>query len=145
MNVQPFHNPEDALRFIRGGRAVFTVQSRKTGKHLTYKVSHPEPDAPFFVNLLTGPDNGADYTYVGVLNDRAPGVKLTNKSKFTADSPPVAALNYVMRHLEVGHHMPPDCEIRHEGRCAICARPLTRPDSLELGIGPECASRLGLA
>ncbi len=30
------------------------------------------------------------------------------------------------------------------GRCEICTRPLTHPLSLRIGIGPECAKKIGL-
>ena len=31
------------------------------------------------------------------------------------------------------------CEVWHEGRCGKCGRVLTVPESLILGLGPECA------
>jgi hypothetical protein len=36
------------------------------------------------------------------------------------------------------------CEVYHEGRCGRCNRKLTVPESIETGLGPECASKLGL-
>lgn len=35
----------------------------------------------------------------------------------------------------------PECEVWHEGRCGRCGRKLTVPESIETGIGPDCAKR----
>jgi hypothetical protein len=40
--------------------------------------------------------------------------------------------------------LPPDAEVMHEGRCACCGRPLTVPESIERGIGPDCWEKMGL-
>lgn len=134
-----FNTAADAKRFIRGGRATLTIKSLKSGEHRTYRVSKKDDDSPYFVGLLSGPDNTADYSYVGVLADNG-SVRLTSKSKLTCDSVPVRAWNYVARHL-AEDKLPPDAEVMHEGRCAVCARALTVPESIERGIGPECWSK----
>jgi len=53
--------------FLTAGKAIFTV-SNPTGTRYTFKVSKPrdKEDCPFFVSLLTGPDNWANYTYMGI-------------------------------------------------------------------------------
>ena len=40
-----------------------------------------------------------------------------------------------------GGTFPATFEFWHEGRCAACARRLTVPESIERGLGPECALR----
>lgn len=137
-----FATAADARRFIRGGRAVLTIKSLKSGEHRTFRVSRKDETSPFFVGLLSGPDNTADYTYIGVLTEDD-GVRLTKASKLTSESVPVRAWNYVARHLRADV-LPADAEVMHEGRCACCGRALTHPDSIERGIGPECFSKMGL-
>jgi hypothetical protein len=39
--------------------------------------------------------------------------------------------------------LPGGYKIHHEGRCGKCGRLLTVPESVETGIGPECAKRMG--
>jgi hypothetical protein len=134
-----FTSAADAHRFIRGGRAVLTIQSHKSGDHRTFRVN--EKDGTFFVGLLSGPDNTSDYTYVGVLQLEGT-VRLTKASKLTCDSIPVRAWNYVARHLNHGN-LPPDANVMHEGRCGCCGRALTVPESIARGIGPECWSKMG--
>lgn len=137
----PFATPTDIGTFIRAGRAIFTLKSEKTGQHYTYRISHnKDKPAPLFVALLTGPDNGNDYTYLGILG--AHEVLITKASKMKCDSPPVKALGYVLRHVARGQ-LPPDCSVYHEGRCGVCARALTVPESIERGIGPECWGKIG--
>jgi hypothetical protein len=34
--------------------------------------------------------------------------------------------------------------LQHAGKCGRCGRKLTVPQSIETGIGPECASIMGL-
>lgn len=62
----------DALTFALAGHAIFTVTSKRTGASFTYRVAQAEgregeTSAPYFVSVLTGPDNGRDYTWLGML------------------------------------------------------------------------------
>ena len=130
--------------FMRAGKAIFTIESEKTGRHFTYRVSRPAASPgvsvpPLFVALLTGPDNTANYTYAGVLE--AGQVRLTRGSKLTAESVGLKAINYVLGHVAAGR-MPPSTTIRHEGKCGCCGRKLTVPSSIDAGIGPECAKKV---
>ncbi len=40
--------------------------------------------------------------------------------------------------------LPPTIEVWHEGACCYCAKRLTVPASIELGVGPDCAQERGL-
>ena len=134
-----FQTAEQFSTFLKGGRAVFTLESLKTGAHYTYRVNQKDDASPFFVGLLAGPDNTSDYVYVGLLRDGL--CQTTKKSKLTCDSVPVKALNFVLQHVGAGR-LPTDAVVRHEGRCGVCGRALTTPESLDRGIGPECWSKL---
>ena len=128
--------------FITAGRAIFTVES-KTGERYTYRVSHKEgdggwPDA-WFVSLLTGPCNEADYTYLGMLDPATGGVRLTKASKYTDDTVPVKVVRWALGLVWADRELPPGYALHHEGRCGRCGRTLTVPESIESGIGPECA------
>jgi hypothetical protein len=136
-----------AFKFITAGNAYFTVRSVKTGTRYTFRVSLPRNEdrkkmypASWFVALLTGPDNTGDYTYLGLVKDGA--FKLTRASKMREDSVPVRAFRYVYEHL-ARKQFPADLELWHEGRCGRCGRKLTVPESIDRGIGPECASIMG--
>lgn len=132
-----FTNAKDAIEYALAGNAIVTLASRRSGSHYTFKVrAAKNANDLFFVNLLTGPDNTADYTYLGTV--RAGSFGLTRKSRLTEDSIPVRAFRYFFEHATQGD-LPPALEVRHEGRCGRCGRLLTVPESLDRGIGPECA------
>ena len=143
MAVHAFTDATTLDRFMRAGKAIFTIESGRTGRHFTYRVSRPAADPgapvpPLFVALLTGPENTTDYTYAGVLD--ADRVRLTRGSRLAADSAGFKAINYVLKHV-AGGQLPPDATVRHEGRCGRCGLRLTVPDSIDAGIGPECAKK----
>jgi hypothetical protein len=148
MSKHGFTNAVEARQFTLAGNATVTLQSEKTGAHYTYKVRQAdkdgEPMAFWFVQLLAGPDNGADYVYLGVIAGKDEVFRLTGKSKMTENSKPVAAFRYFWQHLQAGH-IAPHCTVRHEGACGRCGRKLTEPASIDSGLGPHCRSLMGLA
>lgn len=133
--------------FILGGKAIFTIAGQST--RYTFKITRKDPDvgssytqAVFFISLLTGPDNTADYTYIGILDVDRGQIRLTRKSTYTPDSKPVQAFNWTARRIWAGQPIAP-AVFYHVGRCGRCGRALTVPASIESGFGPECAGRLG--
>ena len=137
-----------ALEFITAGKAIFTVRSVKTQKRFTFKVSAPKDQSKeqsniLFVGVLTGTDNTSDYTYIGFIK-RDPQGKWSYyygaKSRIKSSSDSILAINYVINDLLFHSRTNANLEIWHEGRCCRCARLLTDPESIESGIGPECAS-----
>jgi len=138
-----FKTAQDAATYAMAGNATLTLSSRKTGAHYTVKVVAPKDakmgDTVRFVRLLTGPENTIDYTYVGMLRDG--DFRLTAKSKLSADAPAVRAISYFAKHVLHGN-LPEQLEVRHEGSCGRCGRVLTVPESVDRGIGPECAKHV---
>ena len=160
--------------FMFAGNARFTLRSAKTGCRYTYQVKAkkeelqaaqlraehkradnsnsdptlPDIDVTYFVSLLRGSDNVADYKYLGVL--RKPGTfYITPASRLPRTSPSMKALIWfldVMRLERTG--LGKTLEFWHEGRCARCSRLLTVPKSINDaafngGYGPECAKYFG--
>lgn len=161
-NASRIADPADQLTFLTGGRAIFTVVSRRTGSRFTYRVSAPREDdlrpgqahPPLFVSVLTGPDNTRDYTFLGTLFPSVPvrvGGRLSpsyayrhgKKSRIGVDAPSAAGFEWIWRHLTGGNPQAEAYEFWHEGRCCRCARTLTTPDSVARGIGPDCADKMG--
>lgn len=148
MTEPRFHDAHEALTFLTAGKATMTVQSQKTGKHLTYRVNQmknsyngkPIVDK-FFVSILNGADNEHSYAYLGILNG-SEGLKLTAKSKAGEDAVSVKGFRYVYANLMQGK-LPQDAHLMHDGKCGRCGRKLTVPESLHNGIGPECIKKVG--
>jgi hypothetical protein len=133
-------NANTALRFMLGGNATITIRSRRTGTRFTYKLKAAEDGAITFVSVLTGPDNGADYAYLGYVKRDV--YWHGKKSRIAASAPSAVAFNWTYRQL-VKRHMPDALELWHEGSCGRCGRKLTDPTSIESGFGPECITKIG--
>jgi len=126
--------------FALAGNATFTAVSAKTGVRFTFKVRQPDDNSPHFVSLLSGPDNESSYTFMGTIfngND----FRMGKKSRITPDAPSAKAFNYVWNHRN-DNDLPEKVQIFHENKCCRCGRKLTTPESVSLGIGPECAGRI---
>lgn len=142
-------------KFITAGKAIFTVEvpdeiASQFGKsHYTYRVSLKKAKGnygdTFFVSCLTGPDNNSNYSYLGILNPQTGAVRTTANSKFRPDSFTVKLIQRVMYRLwtnEAQKIAEAGFDLHHEGKCGRCGRRLTVPESIETGLGPECAGRV---
>lgn len=135
--------------FLLAGNAVFTIDTPDDG-HRTYRVRRSESKqygTKLFVSMLTGPNNEEDYTYLGVLDEFTGFVRTTAKSSFPQDAKPVRLLNRVLARVWTNDHAAYEqhgYSTQHEGRCGRCGRTLTVPESVDSGIGPECAEKMGL-
>lgn len=137
-------DPQTVGRFLLAGNAIFTLRSRKTGSRFTYRVSHKKGGDVSFVSLLTGSDNSRDYSYMGLLPDDKPtSLRGVGKGKSCAsyDAPSAKAFQYLLDSIIKGQ-IPESLEVWHEGRCGRCGRRLTVPESIDTGLGPECADKV---
>lgn len=131
----------DIEKFALAGNATFTVTSKKTGTRFTFKVRRPSETAPHFVSLMNGPDNESSYCFMGTIFN-GQDYRMGRKSRITAEAPSAKAFAWVWAHRN-DPTLAEKVEIHHEGRCCRCGRKLTVPESIESGIGPECAGKLG--
>jgi len=136
-------SPADRLTYLLAGRAVFTVVNRNTGNRFTFKVTLAEKrannePATWFVAALSGPDNQSHYRYLGKIwhSQYAP-----NHHKAPADWPTQRVASWLLKQVLIGAELPEGVEILHSGRCGRCGRLLTDPESINRGLGPECASK----
>ncbi len=139
--------------FVMAGNATFTIElpAGSSQSHYTFKVQKVEagdrwPEA-WFVKMLTGPDNTSDYSYVGKLNPFLGQVLMTSASKNKSDSFPARLLNRVLARVWCDDHAAYEqhgYKTHHEGKCGRCGRKLTVPESIESGVGPECAKMMAV-
>lgn len=116
-----------------------TVANTHKGTHRTFRIRTQKPDAKFAPNarilsMLTGPDNTSDYQQLGFVN---PDGSIRLWSRFRSER--YEAFADVLRRPEAWTKA--GCEYHYEGRCRVCNRTLTTPESIESGIGPKCASK----
>ena len=134
-------DPAVTVRFMLAGRAHVTFQSEKTSTHYTYSIVRGDVRpwqagtmAFHFVAVLTAPDH---YDYLGTIFKRRT-YRHGRKSRIAPSAPSAVAFAWVWSKL-AGGHMPTTLAVYHEGRCGRCGRRLTTPESVTLGLGPECA------
>jgi hypothetical protein len=156
---------QQVQEFIFAGNATFTLVSLKTGVRFTYKVRVKKEDAErlkrdqdafeggtgapasevtYFVNLLRGPDNESDFSYMGVLRrDPARFFWTSASGKVGRGAPAYKALVWMVDAMANGRAvLGSSLEVWHEGRCGRCGRKLTVPESVASGYGPECSRRV---
>lgn len=149
MAKQPMTDAKAILKFMFAGSAIFTLRNVASGNHLTFHITemenkNPEDKRPplYSVGLLKGPDNLADYTYIGIIINRKK-FKTTDKSKLTMDSAPCKALAKCLETYVTGR-IYTAIEFWHIDRCGKCGRPLTDDESILIGLGPDCAASVGV-
>ena len=131
---------EVALDFILAGNATFTVRSTKTQNRFTYKVKAvPDKSDFWFVALMSGPDNEVSFQYLGTIRNR--DFQLGRKSRINRTAPSFLAFDWFWKNVAHAKALPSSVEAWHEGKCGMCNRKLTVPESIERGIGPECNKR----
>lgn len=129
--------------YALAGKAIVTLTSPVTGNRFTYEISKSSGDAPvYFVALLSGPDNTSDFFYLGtyfpsLATSQQGPFRLTRKSRATSEALSVKAFSYFASHFESDKLI-----VHHEGTCGRCGRRLTVPESIERGIGPDCATKM---
>jgi len=136
--------------WVKAGEAIFIVDNGK-GTHYTYcvkqKVDNKGDRLPvWFVGLLTD-GRLCEYTYIGCLDPRTGGVRLTRASECDESSTPYRVVDWSLKRLWADVPLPEGYSINGAGRCGRCGRQLTRPegvngDGYRFGYGPECWDKI---
>jgi len=124
----------DYKKFIKAGRAWFTIENTLTGNRFTYKVRKHRLEEWWFVRVLVGSDNVNNYKYLGMIYGDE--FKTTRASNIGPEADSFKCFEWLNDHLD--DDIPSHIEINHVGRCGRCGRVLTVPASIKTGIGPEC-------
>lgn len=120
-------------QYIRAGNATVTVISHRTGNHFTYNVKSSVHGGHYVKRV----GKNQHHFYLGMIKES--GQFVTTKNSAFSDKGMVP-FRWVWEHL-AQDRMPPECTVQHEGKCGVCNRPLTDPESVELGVGPVCRSK----
>ena len=139
--------PQDkAIEFITAGNATFTFKSVTTGNWFTYKSEFKEEfgEKKLIIRLLNGSDNNNSFTYLCTIKlvGELPMI-FREKSKISETAKSFIVFDMAFYKLLLNMSIP-NLEIWHEGRCCRCGRKLTVPESIEAGVGPECAGKLNM-
>jgi len=135
---------EDTKGYALAGKALLTIENAETGNHFTYQIRHKD-GKPAFVAVLTGQDNTSDFTFIGTVfveeNGAVSPYRHSNKSRMTETAQSVAAFKWVWTRIMTGRELPENVHVYHHGYCGRCGKLLTVPESIQRGLGPECAAR----
>ena len=134
-----FKNENDIYEYVTAGKAIFTVTSKATNKSFTYKAKNN--GSVIFVSVLTGPNNGRDYEFIGTLFENGSKFVHGRKSRLNSEAESVRAFSWFWSHV-IQRKLPKICEVRHEGSCGKCGRRLTVGASIDQGFGPECLKKI---
>lgn len=140
----------DALNYMlahgnsKNMKRTFTFVNVATHQRFTYKITEMRGNSvKRFVKLMNGPDNSNNFVYfahLSLVNNSFTYKHGGDKAKVSREAASVKFFELVIAHLRAKREMP-GVEIWHSGKCAVCGRKLTVPESVANGIGPECAKR----
>jgi len=140
-NLYKLENIEDIKMFLTGGKAIITLESKRTGNWFTYRIKKAKKEdekSPYFVSVLTGQNNDSAYTYMGtIFQNETLAFRLTKNSKIGKDALSYKAFNFFFN-LMVKDTLHEEINFYHRGVCARCGKTLTVPESLTNGFGSSC-------
>ena len=125
--------------YLFGGKGIVTLLS-PSGKWRTYRFELPHmagrfPAGTLFAYVKMKHDN---WRYVGMV--KGSDFRSTRGTTFRYNSPEYKGAEYIVKMMYYDINTP--MKLFHEGICGVCGRPLTRPQSIESGIGPICRKKL---
>ena len=139
-------SPNQFRNFIFAGRAVFTLENKTTDNYITFKVkqmrkvNEPVPHM-YVVECKALGDNNYGYTLLGFLNLQTRTFSSrVEQMGLSKDYIGFKTWVWLLRNLETLERFEA-LAIYHEGKCCKCGMPLTVPESITSGIGPECLKR----
>lgn len=83
--------------------------------------------------------------YIGEVDLNTGGLRLTQASRMrmvSEEDENFRVARWALGLTWAGRQEPEGYVIKHAGRCGRCGRILTVPESIDLGLGPECAGRV---
>lgn len=122
--------------YAKGCHGSITARSLATGNHYTFRFRKAQ-GGDLLALVLT---DGDQWQNLGYVDFASRTVRLGRYSRFSRFSHAYQALAWLVKLAEFN---PAIVAVLHDGRCGVCGRVLTHPDSIQSGIGPICAQRIG--
>lgn len=131
------------MSFVYGGNSIITIQSNKTNRHYTYRITRSKKqDDIFYVSVLSRFDNESNdsYKFLGcwVLNQ---GFFWSNRSKISKTAASYIAAEWFFGSVSnTEHYSKLGAKVFRESYCSHCGKKITHPESLKTGYGRSCLS-----
>jgi hypothetical protein len=131
---------EKALAFLLAGKCYFILFTTNPLKaaldHLSYQI-YGKPSSGWSVYYQGHQIGAIMITSTAYTFDKMHTIHIDATRLALAQR----SIAYMMYQLQK-ETLPDHFHILHQGRCGKCARPLTDPVSIELGLGPVCGGRI---
>ena len=143
-------NPQNFSSIFFAGRTRVTLKNEAKDTHVRLKIKEKKERVN---GKMVG--TGRFFVYTSILNDGDTGwdfaATFYSDSKnyrlgrdHAAGSQVDRIMSFVSKALKNPSILPQKgAGVYHEGRCCRCAMPLTHPDSIVLGVGPDCLEHMG--
>ncbi len=137
-------NPLGLRHLFFAGRAVLTFRNNEKGTHMTVKVKQARDKNDrkiklpiFFVSISLLGDRQTGYIFTGTIFQDSMICKLHRD--VPGESQLGRCMKFIMDSLEKPQILKEkNISLLHEGRCCRCSLPLTHPESINTGFGPDC-------
>lgn len=141
-------NPVYYQDFILSGKPEFTLRSMNTGNEEIFIVKKYSKDRLYYVNNRLRELIGRLMPVPGTMEDVWSFIPLSKANVITKfQEKQIEIFEFFWCRLLARMAEPHRFKIKminHTGRCGHCHRPLTHPESIPIGIGPDCFKKLGL-
>lgn len=129
MNTKP-------VIFDENKPVIFALSSLKLSKSYIYKISpHPTVYNRFYVYLR----KGKRWQKLGRVH--ADVMRLAPSVLASTSSNDYRMIEMFIDIINDRYPWPASCEFSYVVNCQVCGRPLTSPQSIKAGIGPECIKK----
>ena len=142
-------NPQNFSHIFFAGRTRVTLKNNAKDTHVRLKIKEQKERKK---GQLVG--TGRFFVYTSILNDGDAGWDFaatffadTKNYRLGREHQAGSQVDRIMTFVSNALKNPAlfsekGASIYHEGRCCRCAMPLTHPDSIVLGVGPDCLKHM---
>jgi len=145
---------EEIMMFVFGGKGRFVLKNPTTGVQFEYRIKPTPKDIRQGYRIIPNPNFDENILFISMKTDgvvrflgtiKIESVKYfhSRKSQIREDHPSVKGIKWLLYQFELEGDFPETMEFSHMGMCGCCARTLTTPGSVKMGIGPICFERYG--
>ena len=146
---------DEIQMYVFGGKGRFILKSAISGTSYEYRIKQPRktimgpgyrpiPNPKFDENVLWITVK-ADYSFkfLGTILIEDNKYIHSKRSPIDEKTNIVKGIKWLLHQFELETDFPDAMEFYHMGTCGCCARTLTTPGSIKMGIGPICFERYG--
>lgn len=131
---------EHIISFLLGGKCECIIRNINTNNSFKFQIkSNTESSGGNMYFVYTYVDGKS--VYAGFIGGKKREYTYTQGKKgvLSENEIEIKALMYVLKNA---HKLPDNVEVLHVGKCSRCGRKLTNPDSINIGVGPECIKKI---